>query len=181
MRLFTSLMFLFFSSSLFSSFATAQIVFAPSFSYISEKQDDNGAISENKLTFYDFRLGYIHASGLYLGAMYSMTGIADTNNSNSGYAAGPTLGFSHYSGFYGLFTYYLIAEQNTSSVQKYTGGMGPQIDIGWAFPVTPMFHLGPQLSYRSVKYDKSVTGGVSTSTDFTRSNIVPAIVLWFNF
>jgi hypothetical protein len=176
MRILTGLLFL-----VATSVASAQVVFAPSFSYVSEKGDLNGAQFEDNMTFLDFRLGYLHSSGLFLGGMYSMTNLSDVNDSNKGYAAGPTLGFSHYSGFYALFTYFLVAEQDASPTQTFTDGMGPQLDVGWAFPLTAMFHLGPQISYRSITFDKEDNAGVSTSVENKLTYFMPAIVLWFNF
>lgn len=165
-----------------TSVASAQIVFAPSFSYFTQKLEDNGTTtSDTKMTFYDFRLGYLHSSGLYLGGMYSMTNFDSGSGGQKGFAAGPTIGFSHYSGFYALFTYFLMAEQDLDATTKYTDGMGPQVDVGWAFPVTAMFHLGPQITYRSISYDKIDVNGSSQTADATWSNIIPAINLWFNF
>lgn len=176
MRILVGLIFL-----VATSVASAQVVFAPSFSYISEETEISGAQGEDNKTFLDFRLGYLHSSGLFLGGMYAMTNFSNTSDSNKGYAAGPTLGFSHYSGFYALFTYFLVAEQDRSSTQTFSDGMGPQIDIGWAFPLTAMFHLGPQISYRSLTFDKVDNSGVSTSEENKLTYFMPAIVLWFNF
>lgn len=163
----------------FTSMASATIVFAPSVSYISEEQENAGvSVGEYTKSFYDFRLGYLHSSGLYLGGMYSMFSY-DSGFNQKGFAVGPTIGFSHYSGFYALFTYFLMAELDVDATTTMTDGMGPQIDIGWAFPITSMFHLGPQITYRSITFDKADPGSVSI--DVTQSDIMPGINLWFNF
>ena len=94
MRIFTGILFLF-----VTSLASAEIAFSPSFSYITEKDENSGVISEDNMTFFDFRLGYVHESGLFLGAMYSMANYSDATNSNRGFSVGPTLGFSHHTGF----------------------------------------------------------------------------------
>lgn len=162
--------------------ASADIVFAPSISYMTEKSDDKTAPSttEVKRAFYDFRLGYLHSSGLFLGGTYSMQKFSTGGTNLDGYSAGPTLGFSHYSGFYTFFTYFLLGEMDKTTSTKYTNAMGPQIDVGWAFPLTASFHLGPQITYRSISYDK-LKGAGSVSYDYTYSGITPAVVLWFNF
>lgn len=157
--------------------ASAEIVFAPAASYFKTEDDNQGSVSESEISSYDLKLGYVGASGLYLGGMYQMSKFGD----DAGMAAGPTLGFNHYSGFYALFTYFLIAEQELNSTTELTDGMGPQVDIGWVFPVTRMFMIGPQISYRSISYDKVDSGGASADTDFTRTNILPYISLWFRF
>lgn len=158
--------------------AQAEIVFAPAASYLKiEDENAAGAVSEIEITNYDFKLGYVHASGLYLGGMYQMT----TLNNDDGYSVGPTLGFNHYSGFYALFTYFLVAEQDLDPSTTLTAGMGPQVDIGWVFPVTHTFFIGPQISYRSISYDTVDANGVESDTDYTRTNMLPYVSLWFRF
>lgn len=157
--------------------ASAEIVFAPAASYFKIEDENQGVTSETEISSYDLKLGYVGASGLYLGGMYQMSKLNDTD----AMAVGPTLGFSHYSGFYALFTYFLMAEQEVDATTELTDGMGPQVDIGWVFPVTRMFMIGPQISYRSISYDKLDSGGASVDADYTRSNILPYISLWFRF
>ena len=163
-----------------TSMASANVVFSPSFSYMTEEIEQAGTtVRELTKTSYDFRLGYLHPSGLYLGGMYIMTSRDDGNYNEKGFAVGPTVGFSHYAGFYALFTYFLMAENKVAADTTFTDGMGPQVDIGWAFPLTSSFHLGPQITYRSITYDKVDPGAVALET--TQTEIVPAINLWFNF
>lgn len=163
--------------------AQAEIVFAPGVSYFKTEDEVSGtSVSEITMTSYDLKLGYVHHSGLYLGGMYQMSKRSFGAGSNDkGYAAGPTLGYSHYSGFYALFTYFLVAEHDYSAPTKLTDGMGPQVDVGWVFPLTHMFFIGPQLSYRSIGYDKIESPTGSADTEFTRSDILPYISLWFRF
>ncbi len=163
-----------------TSVASANIVFSPSFSYMKEEQENAGVTTgEYTKSFYDFRLGYLSASGLYLGGIYSMSSYDDGLYNQKGFAVGPTVGFSHYSGFFALFSYFLMAELKTSSTSTLTDGMGPQVDVGWAFPLTSSFHLGPQITYRSITFDKLDPG--ATAVDITLTDLIPAINLWFNF
>lgn len=163
--------------------AHAEIVFSPAASYFkTEDEVDGTSVSEMTLSTYDLRLGYVHHSGLYLGGMYQMSKRSyGPGSSDKGYAAGPTLGYNHYSGFYALFTYFLVAEHDYPAPNKITDGMGPQVDVGWVFPLTHMFFIGPQISYRSIGYDKIETPAGSTNTEVTRSDILPYISLWFRF
>lgn len=157
--------------------AQAEIVFSPSFSYFKEEVESSGVTSETEMSTYDFKLGYLGGSGLFLGGMYQMRSSGDLDGS----AAGPTLGFSHYSGFYALFTYFVMATQDLDATTELTDGMGPQIDVGWVFPITRVFMLGPQITYRSIGYDKVESGGISADADVTQSTILPYITLWFRF
>lgn len=158
--------------------AHAEIVFAPAVSYLKvEEEADGVSTGETELSSYDLKLGYVHNSGLYLGGMYQMS----KRNDDKGFAAGPTLGFSHYTGFYALFTYFLVAEHDQVSPVQWTDGMGPQVDVGWVFPITHMFFIGPQVSYRSITYDKVEGPGGSTNFENTRSQVLPYVSLWFRF
>lgn len=152
----------------------AQIVFAPGVTYTSNKWQNTGAtVSDSKTTIFDLKLAYLHSSGLYLGGMYSSMKVGD----DSAYAAGPTLGYNHYSGFYALFTYHLLAQYQRNGGSKLTDGMGAQIDFGWVFPLTSMFSLGPQITYRSLNFKKDA----GATTDQTWTSINPYISLWFQF
>ena len=159
--------------------AQAEIAFSPSFSYFKQEDESAGvAAGELEITTYDFKLGYVHSSGLFLGGMYQTS----KYNDDKAFAVGPTLGFKHYSGFYALFTYFLMAEYEVAGGGTFTDGMGPQIDVGWMFPLTYMFYIGPQISYRSLNYGKAeAAGGTSVDADYTRSQVLPYISLWFRF
>lgn len=175
MRLLTFIVFAFAMTA-----AQAEIVFAPGISY-SKTEIESGGTTELEGTSYDLKLGYVSNSGLYLGAQYAMMGNPLFGDNNDGFAAGPTIGYAHNSGFYALFTYHLISEQDVSATSTLTDGMGPQIDIGWVFPLNHTFHMGPQITYRSIGYDKQDTGGASTDADVTITQILPTISFWFAF
>jgi hypothetical protein len=146
---------------------------------MAEEQENAGVTtSEYTKSFYDFRLGYLSASGLYLGGIYSMSSY-DQGYNQKGFAVGPTVGYKHYAGFFALFSYYLMAELKVDATSTLTDGMGPQVDIGWAFPLTSSFHIGPQITYRSITFDKIDPGAVAV--EITQTDLVPAINLWFNF
>lgn len=164
-----------------ASVSYANIVVSPGVSYISDKRDETTpgvSSSESQETLIDARLGYILPMGLYLGGMYSSTNSNGTDN--SGNMMGPTVGyFSSTTGFYSLLTYHISGEFGDTT--KYTGAQGPQVDVGWIFPVTRYFSIGPQLTWRSIEYSKRETAGVSVDTDYKRSTIAPYISLWFMF
>jgi hypothetical protein len=170
--------FLIVISLIFASFTSqAAIIFAPGLAYTKDTTTVDGTKTESKRTSLDLRLLYLHQSGLLLGGMYAMTSINDDDQT----AVGPSLGYNAKNGFFALFTYFLVSEYKFSSGGKYKDGMGPQIDIGWVFPLTESIYLGPQLSYRSVSYSKIDSGGNSVSTDTTVANTTPYITLWLKF
>jgi hypothetical protein len=163
---------------LFSSLgAKADIVFAPGISYIKATNETTTASTDTDLTTYDLRLAYLAPSGLYVGGMYSKMTYGDYD----GYSVAASLGFRHYSGFYALFNYHLTGEMDRTATTTMTDGMGPQIDLGWVFPLTHMFFIGPQMTYRSINYKKLDSGGTTSDTDITRSYVMPYVSLWFEF
>jgi hypothetical protein len=174
------------TSLFFACGALAQIVVSPGISYTSDKVDVtqpasiSGASYETQETRVDMRLGYILPMGLYLGANYAHVGQTIGNDSSSGYLAGPSIGyFSHGTGFYGLLTYHVMGEMGDST--KFTGAQGPQVDVGWIFPITSVFSIGPQLTWRSIEFGNIESGGTSVNTDYKRDTIAPYVSLWFMF
>lgn len=167
------------------SLAQAQIVFAPAVTYRSVDADQAGAqVVKSSGLIADLRLGYMHSSGLFLGGMYSINNIDHFDDEDKGYSAGPTIGYSHYSGFYTLFTYHIIGQLElgrSTPTQKFTNGMGPQVDLGWVFPLTSSFSLGPQITYKALTYSKQDLGGTETTVDTAVTEINPYIAFWFHF
>lgn len=170
----------------FTATASANIVIAPSIGYVSDKQKSTTPSSfdtEQTATNIDIKAGYILPMGLYLGAMYSSlsykTCSGSTCSTSPGYNIGPTVGYFSNTGFYALLTYYIMGEVGDTT--KYTGAKGPQVDLGWIFPLSAYFSIGPQLSYKTVSYDKIENSGTSIDTDYTHSYIAPYLTLWFMF
>lgn len=163
----------------------AQLVISPGVGYYTNTTEESGAEVDSKQTRVDARIGYILPMGLYLGGNYAFTsgescasgqGCSD----ESGFLIGPSLGYFSMMGFYTLFTYHIMGEQGDAD--KYTGGKGPQLDLGWVFPLTSYFSIGPQLTWRSVEYDKfEASGATAVDTDRKETSIAPYISLWFMF
>jgi hypothetical protein len=57
-----------------------------------------------------------------------------------------------------------------------------QLDIGWVPEISPGFGVGPQLTYRSIRFDKTQTGAAGeASTADELTTLDPVIVVWFKF
>ena len=161
--------------------AMGSIVLSPGVAYKTSSVEVSGAKTESNQMLIDGRLGYVLPMGLYVGGMYSILNQGDEVDSNGGHLMGPSIGYYSMMGFYTLLTYHILGEMDTSSTQTLTGGKGPQIDIGWVFPISSFFAIGPQMSYRSVEFDKVENSGVSTDTDYKATTIQPYLSLWFMF
>ncbi len=168
-----------------SATASANLVLSPGLGYYSsavEATQPASLDSETTELRADIKLGYVLPMGLYLGGMYAHIdqevcggGCADS----SGFLIGPSVGYHSLTGFYLLGTYHIMGEQGDTS--KFTGGKGPQVDIGWVFPVSTYVAIGPQLTWRSIEYDKLESAGTSQDTDYKQTSIAPYLSLWFMF
>lgn len=179
----------------FSTVAQAQFIFSPGIHYTSStvtQQFPTGDVeSKTDGMAIDLRLGYIMPMGLYLGGMYSIqSGVVanrlsiGTDDDRSGSLIGPTIGYYSMMGFYLLGTYHITGKtraENSGSHIEYSGGKGPQVDMGWVFPLASSFAIGPQLTYTSIEYSEVDTNTGSATTGYKTSDIRPYVTLWFMF
>ncbi len=172
--------------ALVSTPALAQFVISPGVGYYSDKQDQStpGVINqETTETRLDLRVGYVLPMGLYLGGTYAHTSQEACGGGvcgdNSGSMMGPTIGYYSMQGFYTLLTYHIMGEMGDTT--KFTGAQGPQVDFGWVFPLSSFFAIGPQITWRSIEYDKIESGGTTIDTDYKQTSIAPYVSLWFMF
>ncbi len=161
---------------LLTTVSQAAVVFSPAVSYLSFETEEGGVSSESSVTYVDARLGYILPMGIYLGGMYAI----ENNENNSSYYGGLSVGYYN-SGFSLIGTYHLLGEYDPDGASKYTGASGIQVDLSYAFMVASNFALGPQISYRSVEYDKLEVSGVEFDSTRKETQILPMINLWFMF
>ena len=175
--------------TLVSTQVFAQVVFAPGIGYYDksvEATEPAATERTSKETRADLKLGYVLPMGLYLGGMYSMIDGEDcTSASNcnevNGFLVGPSIGYHSLTGFYAIFTYNILGESDLGNNNKLTGAQGPQVDLGWIFPLTSYFGIGPQITYRSIEYDKLETTALTQDTDTKETSIAPYVSLWFMF
>jgi hypothetical protein len=170
---------LFLANTVFASF-----VINPSVSYMSretEMTQPAAASGKQSETRIDVKLGYVLPMGLYLGGMYASTSEKNGTVTDKGSSIGPTIGYFSMMGFYTLFTYYIIGQMDSTPPNKFTGGKGPQVDVGWVFPISAYFSIGPQITWRSLEYNKFETAGVSLDSDYKATSIAPYLSLWFMF
>lgn len=165
------------------SVASASFVISPNISYQSSKTEQtqpSTSSSEGSEMLIDARVGYVLPTGLFLGGMYSSIKSTSGNTDSSGFMVGPSVGYYSMSGFFAMLTYHIMGEYGTSAA-KYTGAKGPQVDLGWIFPITAYFSMGPQITWRSLDYNKLEGSGTSVDADLNSSTIRPYISLWFMF
>lgn len=159
----------------------------------NESASTEGAITANATqgttVLLDFNIGYQMGNGLYLGLLYASDSGESKNSSGvttkataSGY--GPSIGYMK-NGWFGHFHYILSSEydSNTSTTAKWTKGTGMQVDVGYMMPVSSVFSLGVEMSYRSLEYGtfKDDTGTDITDNKRKVSDMMPRLRLTFIF
>ncbi|MCB0378311.1 MAG: hypothetical protein KDD33_07450 [Bdellovibrionales bacterium] len=174
-----------------SAVAQAQIVFSPGVTYQSYDQTESQVgNTDSQVDGYilDLRFGYLMPMGLYLGGMYSMASglgaVGGNGDDTKGFSVGPTVGYYSMMGFYSLLTYHIMGETEKtiySQTSTFTGAKGPQVDIGWVFPLSSFFSIGPQITWKSIEFSKIEGGGSEADTNYKQTSIQPYISLWFMF
>ena len=130
-------------------------------------------------------LGYQYSDLLYFGVNYRYTNESGSGGYKfSGGAYGPTVVLTN-SNFLFSLAYYLGGDltksYDGSADTKYSSGSGPEVSIGYLFPVAGSFAWGPEFMYSDIKYTSTQVSGVTTSSTYEISGIEPYIALFFYF
>lgn len=171
--------------------AQASILLGPAVTYQSVKSTDNtgfaGGNQNSNALGLDGHLGIlIEGTIIYIGGVYdylSNTPTSDTKITGTEY--GPTLGI--FDGAFSILGTYLMSGQRTYTAADGTTatlaqGTGWRADITYVAGFGPSLGVGPQLTYRTMKYAKSTpSSGTETSNTYEESSIYPSLVFWFRF
>ena len=124
----------------------------------------------NKLSL---ELLYLVRSGPTFGARY-MVESRNENQSNTGQAYGPMAGYYADNGFFGVFTYDILAK-----LGQWTNGEGFEVSAGYLEHIGGQVHIGAQFSVRKIRYKTDVTNNVAVSKDVTDQ--FPSVSLMYLF
>ena len=166
--------------------ARAEFVLFPGLGYTTQTVKSNGTKTvDTKLISADGRLGYMSmGSGFYIGGMYKYESGTGDSTSVKAVSTGASLGFVM-SGFSLIGTYFLQGTRDvtTAGVDKqYKKGTGFQVDAAFMAAFSEGFFVGPQISYRSIKYAESSTLGVTnTSENYQLDTIQPTLAFLIKF
>lgn len=176
------------TTTLTTTSAEASILFGPSVSYTTSKVTDQtgflGGDSSTSSLLGEAKLGLlIEGTVLYIGGLYSyQTDGGDSKVSGNYY--GPSLGL--FDGAFALIGTYVLGGGRTYTVgaseAKLGEASGYRVDMSYVAGIAGSIGVGPQLTYRDIKYAKSTpTGGSETSNSYQESGFYPSIVFWFRF
>ncbi len=148
------------------------ILTANAFVYNTTVEVPSGAASESNISIYDIKMGYLSASGLYWGGLYTVRNQSgDTDQ--AGHAVGGSLGYFGANGFYLKGHYILQATQG-----DYDEGTGVQGDFGYLAGVSGSFYVGVELTYRSIEYKKQLSAPIA---GYKVSQLFPMLTVGFVF
>ena len=174
--------------ALFTTQAHASILFGPSIGYWSTKTtDQTGFLSTtNSSTLSaDGKLGLlIEGTIFYIGGMYSyQSDSTDAVKMTGGYY-GPSLGI--FNGAFALIGTYILNGDRTykqsGADYKLSNATGFRVDMSYVAGLTGSIGIGPQLTYRDIKYAKSTApNAAETSNSYQESGVYPSIVFWFRW
>jgi hypothetical protein len=174
--------------ALLTSTAHASILFGPSVSYTTSKVNDQtgfaGGNSNSNELIGEAKLGVlIEGTVLYFGGLYSYQSTSGDSKVAGSYY-GPSLGL--FDGAFALIGTYVLGGGRTYTVTggeaKLAEATGYRVDMSYVAGIGSAMGIGPQLTYRDIKYAKSQgVGGVETSNSYQESGFYPSIILWFRF
>ena len=172
-----------------SGSAEASILFGPAVRYQTLKTTDQttfaGGSHDKKVLAADGHLGVlIEGTPLYIGGLYTYESSNTDNDKMTGSNYGPTIGY--FSGAFSVLGTYIMAGDRTYTVSnvesKLSNGLGYRVDIAYVAGLFSNVGVGPQITYRSIKYSKSQAGAAAQADNsFEETSIDPALVFWFRF
>lgn len=176
------------TTALTTATAEASILFGPSVSYTTSKVTDQtgflGGDSNTSSLLGEAKLGLlIEGTVLYIGGLYSYQSVGGDSKISGNYY-GPSLGL--FDGAFALIGTYVLGGGRTyplgAGEAKLGEASGYRVDMSYVAGISSALGVGPQLTYRDIKYAKSTpAGGSETSNSYQESGFYPSIVVWFRF
>lgn len=116
---------------------------------------------------------YLVRGGPSFGGRY-MIESRNENQSNTGQAYGPMVGYYHDNGFFGIFAYDVLAK-----LGQWTNGEGFEVGAGYLEHIGGQLHIGAKFSVRKIRYKTDVTNNIAVSKDVTDQ--FPSVSLMYLF
>jgi hypothetical protein len=121
----------------------------------------------------DLNLIYFAREGLSFGVQYLSEASNQTGTTETGSTFGLTLGYYWEKGFYILGHY-----QDLAILGDWEQGRGQQFDLGYLSHIGGQFHIGVQLTDRTILYKKN-TATLATGQSRTYSETYPNLVFMY--
>lgn len=138
---------------------------------LSQGSDVTGAPTYNNKV--SFELLYLVRGGPTFGGRYIIEA-RNENESSSGQAYGPMVGYYSDKGFFALINYDVFAK-----LGRWTNGEGFEFGVGYLEHIGSQLHIGGKYSTRRIRYKTDITDNTATQKDVTDN--FPSIVLMYLF
>jgi hypothetical protein len=125
-------------------------------SYYQSTDASQSQTYNNKLSL---ELLYLVREGPSFGARYIIES-RNENESQSGQAYGPMIGYYHESGFFAVFNYDILAK-----LGRWTNGEGFEVSAGYLEHIGNQYHIGLKYSVRKIRYKTDITNNIAVSKD----------------
>ncbi|MGZ3725513.1 MAG: hypothetical protein ACXWQQ_06920 [Pseudobdellovibrio sp.] len=138
---------------------------------VYEATSATGAEAYNNKT--SLEILYLVRNGPSFGGRYIIES-RNENQTNTGQAYGPMAGYYADNGFYGTFTYDILAK-----LGQWTNGEGFEFSAGYLEHIDGQMHIGAQFSGRKIRYKTDITNNTAQSKDVT--DYFPSISFMYLF
>lgn len=166
------LLILFFSLNSFAALAPRMysIILQGGFTLRETADSFENSVYTNKM---DLNLLYFVRGGPTFGFRYMIESRSDAG-SEAGESYGPSAGYYWERGWFILGHYDILAKSGS-----WTNGEGPQIDFGYLEHIGGQFHIGFQVSDRTITYKSDKTSSLSEKR--TVKDTYPSLTLMYLF
>ena len=137
--------------------------------YLDRDYNNNGTLSQDKITDTDIRLMRVEKHWAY-GAIYSQSASDASDASRRSY--GVSVGYYSEKDFYLNYHYY-FSSQYAFPGTEYTKGSGYEIDLGFLSKVTSSFYVGLVFAIKNFSYSEQQSGGVTSSVSVSQKEVMP--------
>jgi hypothetical protein len=169
MRNLTVLFISLFISQLASADLFRSTVISMNTIYLDRDYNNNGTLSQDKITDTDFRLMRVEKHWAY-GAIYSQSASDASDASRRSY--GLSVGYYSERDFYLNYHYYFSTKYGFPGTE-YTKGSGYEIDLGFLSKVTSSFYVGLVFAIKNFSYTEQQSGGSTTSVNVSQKEVMP--------
>jgi hypothetical protein len=169
MRNLTAILICLFLTNLASADLFKSTVISLNTIYLDRDYNNNGAISQDKVTDTDIRLMRVEKYWGY-GAIYSQSASDASDASRKSY--GLSVGYYSEKDFYLNYHYYFASKYGFPGTE-YTKGSGYEIDLGFLSKVTSSFYVGLVLAIKNFSYTEQEVSGVKSSANVSQKEVMP--------
>lgn len=144
--------------------------------YLDRDYNNNGSVSQDKITDTDLRLMRIEKNWSY-GVIYSLSSNDSSNANRASY--GLSVGYYSEKDFYLNYHYFYSSKYEFGS-SEYSKGSGYEFDLGFLSKVTSSFYVGLMFAIKNFSYSEQSNAGVTSGVSVTHKEVLPMFTFAVN-